>query len=443
MTTAAIADQRLFRARPEPCAVAEDLIGSGLARDYVLYERPGEARIAVDFLARITLSANRLYMEQAGGPIISEPAVDPFKQVESLFESLPLPAWTAYGYFAFDLAGFYYPYSWAIARPLLQLVVPRVEIRIDTTGTHVTSADGAGSRSDAATGANDPERGERTALPWSDLDRLDFCLKVKTLVDAIREGGLVKAILSQGIALTGALDLLATYRDSSRANNARRSYCFRLGDVSAVGFSPETLLEGDARGHVRTCPLAGTRPRSPNVDEDGRWRTELFTDAKEVKEHTLSIRLAQAEIASVCRPHSVRIHDFMNIERFRRVQHLSSRVSGLLDDGRTTWDALKALFPGVTVSGIEKHEALRWISDLEGGPRGVYGGAVGWLDSCGAADLAIAIRSVFQYGDEIRLNAGAGIVAESVPEREYGELVNKLRTMFEHVAASAGPTGEL
>jgi salicylate synthetase len=101
------------------------------------------------------------------------------------------------------------------------------------------------------------------------------------------------------------------------------------------------------------------------------------------------------------------------------------------------------LFPGVTVSGIEKRDALRWIGDLEGGPRGVYGGAVGWLDSRGGADLAIAIRSVFQYGGEIQLNAGAGIVAESVPEREYVELVNKLRTMLEYVSATVRQTEEV
>jgi salicylate synthetase len=443
MTIDGVREERLFRGRPEPSAVAEDLVRSGLMRDYVVYERPGEARIAGDFLARISLSADRIYMERAGGPTVSEPAVDPFKQVECLLDSLSLPVWTAYGYFAFDLAGYYYPYSWEIPQPLLQLVVPRVEIRIDTTAGGAPARHRAGAAADGSPGTDRNGSAGRATLPWCDLDRLDFSRKVESLVAAIVDGKLTKAILSQAIRLPGSLDVLGTYRDGAHANNACRAYCFSLRDVRAVGFSPETLLESDARGHVRTSPLAGTRPRGTGAGEDERWRSELFSDAKEVKEHTLSIRLAQTEMASVCQPHSVRIHDFMNVERFRCVQHLSSRVSGVLDDDCTTWDALKALFPGVTVSGIEKRDALRWIGDLEGGPRGVYGGAVGWLDSRGGADLAIAIRSVFQYGGEIQLNAGAGIVAESVPEREYVELVNKLRTMLEYVSATVRQTEEV
>ena len=157
---------------------------------------------------------------------------------------------------------------------------------------------------------------------------------------------------------------------------------------------------------------------------------ELFTDAKEVKEHALSIWLAQDEIDSLCVPETVRIFNFMEVKKYRCVQHLSSRVGGQLKPGNTLWDALKVLFPGITVAGINKQQALAWIERLEEEPRGVYAGGIGWVDSHGRADLAIAIRSVYQYGDEIRLNAGAGIVAESVPRNEYIESVNKMNTML-------------
>ena len=112
------------------------------------------------------------------------------------------------------------------------------------------------------------------------------------------------------------------------------------------------------------------------------------------------------------------------------MQHLSSRVGGQLKAGNSSWDALKVLFPGITVSGINKVQAMKWIDRLEDEPRGIYAGGIGWIDSSGAADLAIAIRSVYQYGDSICLNAGAGIVAESVPDKEYIESVNKMNTML-------------
>ena len=120
----------------------------------------------------------------------------------------------------------------------------------------------------------------------------------------------------------------------------------------------------------------------------------------------------------------------MEVKKYRCVQHLSSRASGQLRPGNQVWDALKVLFPGVTISGIDKRTALDWINRLEDEPRGIYSGGIGWVNSHGESDLAIAIRSVYQYGSEIYLNAGAGIVAESVPHNEYIESVNKMNTML-------------
>jgi salicylate synthetase len=196
-------------------------------------------------------------------------------------------------------------------------------------------------------------------------------------------------------------------------------------------------MEVDESGFVLTNPLAGTRPRGESLEEDTHLNDELFTDAKEVKEHALSIWLAQSEIASLCLPGTVQVLNFMEVKKYRCVQHLSSRVGGQLKPGNTLWDALKVLFPGITVSGIDKEQALEWIDRLEDEPRGLYAGGIGWVDSRGMADLAIAIRSVYQYGDSIYLNAGAGIVAESVPENEYMESVNKMNTMLTNLVLKA------
>ena len=154
-----------------------------------------------------------------------------------------------------------------------------------------------------------------------------------------------------------------------------------------------------------------------SLEEDTRLKGELFTNGKEVKEHSLSAWSAQNEITSLCTPESVKIFDFMEVKKYRCVQHLSSRVGGQLLPGNTLWDALKVLFPGITVSGIEKQEALEWIDRLEDEPRGIYAGGIGWIDSNGTADIALAIRSVYQYGNKIHLNAGAGIVSVKTTEK--------------------------
>jgi salicylate synthetase len=431
--------KRKPQGRPEPRAVAEALVDAGVLHDYFLYERQGEARIAGDCLAKVSVASDRVSLEWDGVQLHSEPARDPFKQVESLLHSLPMAHWTAFGYVAFDMAKYYHPYSQAIERPLLQFCVPRFEVRIGPGGVSLI-------------GGEDPDAAEMirkvadqiahsgpgtTATPTPPTltygDRQDYCDKVKALTTAIRDGALQKAILSRKACLPGSMDLLGTYGASGRVNNAARSYCFRMGDIGAVGYSPEILLEADGRGLVTTNPLAGTRPRGADSAEDLQMWGELFRDPKEVKEHALSVLLVQEEMGSVCSPETVRIYDFMEVKKFRCVQHLSSRVSGKLDADHTMWDALRVLFPGVTVSGINKSSALRWISDMEETPRGIYGGGIGWVDSQGRSDIAIAIRSAFQYGNTIHLNAGAGIVAESVPEREYVESVNKMNTMLSQI----------
>lgn len=425
----------------DACDVAEDLVRAGITRDFFLYEKQGETRIGCDCLAKVSVTADQVLLEVDGDTVRSEPARDPFKQVESFLGSLPFSNWTAFGYAAFDLARFYHPYDQAIDRPLLQFVVPRFEVRVDSGSVGLHSFDDSCSdnlmKIVLERIANPSHRKSPKPTPpvLAFEDRKDYCDKVQALTSAIRGGVLQKAILSRRARIQGLMDYFGTYK-SARVNHASRSYCFRIDDMGAVGYSPEILIEANGRGLVTTNPLAGTRPRGTDAGDDDRMWGELFTDAKEVKEHALSVLLVQEEMGSVCTKSSVRVFDFMEVKKFRCVQHLSSRVSGQLEGGRSFWDAFRVLFPGVTVSGISKSEALRWISDVEGEPRGIYGGGVGWVDSQGRADIAIAIRSAFQYGQSVHLNAGAGIVAESVPDREYTESVNKMNTMLSQIVMS-------
>jgi len=413
----------------KPIQLLNNLLDAQIFSDYVMYQHDHEVRIAGNVLADVWVTSQTVssrWQEQQQ----SEPVHDPLKQVESKLADLPIEHWNAYGYISFDIAGFYYPYTKAIEQPLLYFLVPETELHITSKGIRVRSIKSLAPVEDVLFTDLALPTYEATLLDLNDADHSHYQRQVSTLIEAIRIGQLHKAILSRSIKAKGQLDVIGTYALGNKNNISARSYCLQLGDIKAVGFSPEILMNVNSNGFVVTNPLAGTRPRSDHLTEDTRLKHELFSDAKEVKEHALSILFAQREMSSVCFPETVQIYDFMQVKQYRCVQHLSSRVGGQLQTGKNLWDALKVLFPGITVSGIDKHSALEWIDHLETEPRGVYAGGIGWVNSNGMADLAIAIRSVYQYGSYICLNAGAGIIAESIPQNEYVESVNKMNTML-------------
>lgn len=416
----------------DPLVLLQNLLQAGIFSDYVMYESENEVRIAGNALAYVQVTPETVSTTSMG-QTKEEPCSDPLKQVESALASLPIENWTAYGYVGFDVARFYYNYTKSIDQPILYFFVPETELYITNKGVHIKSIKSPAKVQEALAVESRIEDYVATPPELDFADSEKYETAVKNLINGIKTGELHKAILSRSVKVKGNMDVIGTYSLGAKSNNSARSYCMHVGDVSAVGFSPEILMEVSADGFVITNPLAGTRPRGEDSVEDARLNGELFTDAKEVKEHALSIWLAQSEIASVCLPETVQVFDFMQVKQYRCVQHLSSRVGGQLKPGKTLWDALKVLFPGITVSGIDKIKALEWIDRLEDEPRGIYAGGIGWIDSSGMTDLAIAIRSAYQYGDYVYLNAGAGIVAESVPEKEYIESVNKMNTMLSNL----------
>lgn len=415
--------------KKDAVVVLQNFLQAGILNNYVMYEGKNEVRIAGNELVKVSVSQDSVSLKGMGMSS-SVPVTDPFQQVAELLNALPIEGWTAYGYVAFDIAGFYSSYSKAIQQDLLCFFIPEIELHFTDKGVYIKT-----NRSveqvcsllciESAIANYVPKS---LVVDFSDRER--YQNRIKTLIKAIQNSELHKAILARSLKVTGELDVLGTYVVGAQANNSARSYCLNIGDVQAVGFSPEILIDVNKDGFIITNPLAGTRPRGESLAEDTRFNGELFTDAKEVKEHALSIWLAQQEIDSICLPETIRVFQFMDVKKYRCVQHLSSRVGGQLKPNHTLWDALKVLFPGITVSGIDKAQALKWIDQLEDEPRGIYAGGIGWVNSEGMADLAIAIRSVYQYGNCISLNAGAGIVAESIPENEYMESVNKMNTML-------------
>lgn len=413
----------------DPLIILNQLVEKRLVSDYLLYESDGDTRIVGNPLAKVDVQDDVVRFNFAG-TTIEEQAHDPLKQTERFFHTLPLEQWVSYGYVGFDVCKYYSKYSKAITTPILSMIVPELELRFTPEGVYLKTLHQRSELLEVLeTQRNLSEYKVHMAMV-DFADKQDYLHRVETLVSKINQGALHKAILSRSVKVFNQLDPILTYAEGTRVNNSVRSYCLNFHDTKVVGFSPEILMTVDQERFVVTNPLAGTRPRGETKEDDQQLMHELFTDAKEVKEHALSIHLAQDEIQSVCMPETVHISNFMEIKKYRSVQHLSSRVGGILRSDKTSWDALKVLFPGITVSGIDKKSALEWIDKLEDEPRGIYSGAVGWIDSEGTADLAIAIRSVFQYEDVISFVAGAGIMGESDPEKEYQESVNKMNTML-------------
>ena len=228
-----------------------------------------------------------------------------------------------------------------------------------------------------------------------------------------------------------------------RALRARKPgpylYLVEEGDRAVVGASPEMLLRVEGR-RVTTVPIAGTRPRGATPDEDAALATELLADEKERAEHLMLVDLARNDLGRVAATGSVTVGPFMEVERYSHVQHLVSTVTATLRDDCDRFDALAACFPAGTVSGAPKLRAMSIIEALEPAPRGVYAGAVGYLDLAGTMDLAIAIRTAVLRDGVASVQVGAGIVADSVPAREYEETRAKaLGVLSALAAAEAGP----
>jgi salicylate synthase len=224
------------------------------------------------------------------------------------------------------------------------------------------------------------------------------------------------------------VDLTATYVLGRRGNTPARSFLLDVGGVRAAGFSPETVVEVSADGRVETQPLAGTRALVGDAERDAAVRADLVSDPKEIVEHAIAVKEAYEELNSLCTPESVAVEDFMTVRPRGSVQHLASRLAGRLAPGRGPWDAFGTLFPAITASGVPKLAAYHSICRHEPA-RGLYSGAVLTLDSDGAMDAALVLRTVYQRDGLTWLRAGAGIVGQSTPDREFEETCEKLTSV--------------
>ena len=254
---------------------------------------------------------------------------------------------------------------------------------------------------------------------------MEMVAKAKKL---IREGDMFQCVLSQRFSADFEGDPLDYYRNLRVTNPSNYLYFYDFGDYQIIGASPESLVSVK-KGEVTTNPIAGTRPRGTTQEEDQALAHELLHDIKETAEHRMLVDLGRNDIGKIAQNGTVEVTKYMEVEYFRYVMHLTSVVKGQLLPHLTALDALKATLPAGTVSGAPKIRAMRRIYELEEEKRGVYAGAIGYLSATGNMDFAIAIRTMILKNQKAYVQAGAGIVYDSVPENEFYETINKAKSM--------------
>lgn len=264
------------------------------------------------------------------------------------------------------------------------------------------------------------------------LTKEEYCSMVEKTKHYIREGDIFQGVISRRFEADYEGSLINAYRVLRTTNPSPYMYYMKIRDMEIAGTSPETMVKL-TDGELMTFPVAGTRKRGKDSEQDLELEKELLADEKECAEHNMLVDLARNDIGKIAEYGSVKVQDYMAIHRFSKVMHIASTVSGKLAHNKTCSDTVEALLPAGTLSGAPKFRACEIIDELEPEARGVYGGAIGYLDFSGNLDVCIAIRTAVKKGKKVYVQAGAGVVADSIPENEYMECANKAGAVIEAI----------
>ncbi|MCX2711610.1 salicylate synthase [Mycolicibacterium sp. J2] len=404
-------------------------------REYLVYEHRGQWILANDVRVSIELDSDELRLI-TDGEVTRQPWTGrPEAVLGEAVDRLLLEGQRVFGWVAFEFGAYRFglqeqlPPATALARLFLpdsQVVVTENQVTVvGGDATYPAAVDRLIAKGVAPTPAPRP-------LDVS-ADTAAYRTRVATAIDEIRSGHYQKVILSRRFDVPFTLDFPATYRVGRRNNTPARSFLLHFGGIRALGYSPELVAAVRADGTVLTEPLAGTRALGRGADQDRAARDELESDSKEIVEHAISVRTSMQEISEVAEPGTAMVYDFMTIRERGSVQHLGSTVGGRLSSSLDRMDALAALFPAVTASGIPKAESVDAILRLDQTPRGLYSGAVVMFTAGGEMDAALTLRAVYEQDGATWLRAGAGIIAASNPDREFEETCEKLTTLAPHL----------
>ncbi len=288
------------------------------------------------------------------------------------------------------------------------------------------------------TGSKSEEKGGRLLGEVTPLfNREQYCSMVERAKNHIREGDIFQIVLSNRLSAPFEGSLLNTYRILRTINPSPYMFYFSGTDVEVAGASPETLVKLED-GILHTFPLAGTRPRGKTEAEDKALESELLADEKELAEHNMLVDLGRNDLGKISRFGTVEVEKLHSIERYSHVMHIGSTVRGIIRDDKDALDAIEAVLPAGTLSGAPKIRACQLIGELENNKRGIYGGAIGYIDFTGNMDTCIAIRIAYKKNGRVFVRSGAGIVADSVPEKEFEECLNKAKASLRALELAGG-----
>ncbi len=418
----------------DPAELAAELaavLPERAGEEYLLYEHRDQWVLASGVRAMIELDSDELLVIRDGvtrretwsgrpGPVLGE-AID----------RLLLETDQVFGWIAFEFGVYRYGLQQRLAprTPLARVFWPRTRIVVTREAVRLFDAP-AGHRETVLRLLADgvPDVREARAVDVV-ADPSGYRDRVARAVREIGEGRYHKVILSRCLEVPFAVDFPCTYRLGRRHNTPVRSFLLRLGGVRTVGYSPELVAAIGHDGAVVTEPLAGTRALGRGATRDRQARDDLESNSKEIVEHAISVRSSLHEIAEIAEPGTAAVTDFMTVRERGSVQHLGSTISARLGPSNDRMDALEALFPAVTASGIPKAGGVEAILRLDEGPRGLYSGAVVMVSADGELDAALTLRAAYECDGKTWLRAGAGIIEESEPDREFEETCEKLSTL--------------
>ena len=260
----------------------------------------------------------------------------------------------------------------------------------------------------------------------------EYCRMVEKAKEYIYQGDIFQVVLSNRLEAEYEGSLLNTYRIMRTTNPSPYMFYFSSDDMEVAGASPETLVKLE-NGVLHTFPLAGTRPRGKDRQEDLALEKDLLADEKECAEHNMLVDLGRNDIGKISKYGTVEVEEYMQVLRYSHVMHIGSTVRGQIRDDKTALDAVEAVLPAGTLSGAPKYRAMEIINELENNKRGIYGGAVGYLDFTGNLDTCIGIRLAYKKNGKVFVRSGAGIVADSILEKEFQECINKAKAVVEAI----------
>lgn len=426
----------------DPQTLATALSGAEFCHDYVVYEHNGEWAIGINKLQQLTVDTQGRITDFAG--MVDQPnPKDLCDAIHQATQALPWDGWRVFGRVDFEFSHFAHQLSHKMThRNLLELFIAQHDIRVTNDQVVVRTVDPSflPQIERVIAEVTTPLPLSEPIAPLTQADILnheqiqhDYQTMIAAAVKEIVSDDYKKVILSRCATLPAAIDIRRSFISGRRKNTPARSFLLKLGELEAFGFSPETVLEVDNLGHLSTQPLAGTRFLPADPIEAERLKKELTTDPKEIAEHATSVKLAIEELEQVCEQETVNVAQFMEVSERGSVQHLASRVTGQLAQDKSAWSAFKVLFPAITASGIPKRQAIEAITRYEPTSRGLYSGSVLIADQDGFFDAALVLRAAYKRHSVSMLQAGAGIISLSTPDREWQETCEKMACVLDHL----------